>query len=1785
MFRFILSIILFGIQCLSANLVSRENDPASFVENVSTINGDYTELEIDLTIPAPDSLIISRFYSSKDNLQTATFGGWRFNQQCFLRMQKDPKNQTYKTSEGTFEKYFVYVGDSDGSMLTYTGWINLAKLNKRISFHLEPRGIVNTSRGDISCWTNLKNNELYYDPQKDNFELYLCSEGKRFYTKIGESYLLTNEILPSGNKIFYEFDKESHVAFIKETNACENKELAWVKFEYGDDVYVETSDGKTAEYQFQKNDSSDIKLLTHVTRSNKPEVTYQYLVRDNHALLVAKDFPEGRFVQIDYDAIHRVKSIVTPNTSSRTRVVCFAYGKNYTEVTDSGDRKSVYKFNEYDQLTAIEQYLNCSLYRVHKKSWGTRGDNFGNLLSSSVEDAEGNVFYHKYFVYDDIGNVCEEHEYGDFSGKKSSPIIFDENGLLENRAEHIKYCSYFSGKDTHGFFQKDSGGSGVKYWYKKGTNLLIKKFILTNGSAESENESCKSEIKQRYFYFYNEDAALVKLIVDDGVEVDLDDLEDVTERRITNIIAKQELPNVGAPEAVEQMFTSERMKSEVLLGKTLNHFDVQGNVISQDIYDAEGVFRYSINKSFKNGLVAWETDPIGNETNYSYDANHNLVEISCSDTGISTEYIYDLGNRITRTIRTDKSGNSRETQIMYDSAGYKSAEVDEFGNETIYTNDSLGRPMKITYPEVSNGVHSSIEPTYTYAYDLFDNPISVTDPLGRTIIKSYNIKGKIAEINYLDGSQELFRYDSGGNLQSHYSRDKILEVFDYDYLGRVENISYYPRHDEDFEDKDEFQKKYFGYSAFHKISEKSYGHKETVYSYARGNLSSLKQGDRKVDFLYDSLGRLVGVKKWKSENSFTLEIKELDFLDRVIEERVEDSFGKVLTKTKFIYNDFGKLSQVIGYPQNIESILMQYDYDGFGRLTKTTNATGDATQFFHDDLYVNEWGQKGQKRTQVNSKGIQTIEIVDNGGNLIQTIKKDKSENVLSSFKTSYDCFGDKILEGSQNIAYERQNGRLMSIVLGKNTENQTDIKFEYDVNGQIGKKYSPGFPEPISYAYDNRANLAEVSYKEDGKLTKIRLEHNRDGLLTRQGQNSTQGAFSVDYEYNSDGLLFLERTKDEFGVYEVNRTYDGEGKIKTLGLPDGSLIEYDYEGPFVQAIFRLKKNKKEMYNYRVASRDLMGNILEEILPGSCGARIQNWDEAGRRTEIITDFFRDRAVYDQSGYIKKREVVYDGEAETLEYAYDDLGQLTTENFDVECTYTYDSIGNRLKSNNSVYEVNSLNQLVKAEGASYTFHLNGNLASKIVGPKAWTYKSNPLGQIVSIEDPNQKKTSFIYDLAGRRLSKRMGNQSKKPKVLRFFYLNNTEIGSLDEKGNIIELKVPSDPNNPEAPCIAIELKKEIYVPMQDLQNNVACLVSPQNREIVETYRYSAYGEEWIEDSAGQSVTDSKLDNPWRYHSKRIDKETGLVWFGFRYYDPEIGRWISPDPAWTIDGCNLYTYVHNNPNNYTDHFGLLSEDEPCKCGYCVRNEGYCHCLAGIYDCPDCGCLGINCVHKHHAKFGSGLKSRVGGIAHGAADFVLLSLYDLQTSAIYMGSDEMNIDERTDMIEVIEQSQTEQMASIDDFLMDILYMDASDPVYQNYRSRTTIGLEVASLISGGYGLVKGVMAFNKLAKIPREMTKIAKNISKISENPLQGTRYTQKVLRQMQPTLKTGYPDFHGFPRIVDNYANLGAEELICGRDGVNRLRISLKGGYQELDGHFEWIIEADKSINHRLFVVDP
>jgi len=89
------------------------------------------------------------------------------------------------------------------------------------------------------------------------------------------------------------------------------------------------------------------------------------------------------------------------------------------------------------------------------------------------------------------------------------------------------------------------------------------------------------------------------------------------------------------------------------------------------------------------------------------------------------------------------------------------------------------------------------------------------------------------------------------------------------------------------------------------------------------------------------------------------------------------------------------------------------------------------------------------------------------------------------------------------------------------------------------------------------------------------------------------------------------------------------------------------------------------------------------------------------------------------------------------------------------------------------------------------------------------------------------------------------------------------------------------------------------------------------------------------------------SPWRFASKRFDPESGLIFFGRRYYSPTVGRFLTPDPIGFTDGPNLYSYVHNCPLILVDPYGLLTQEEVLESSLFIAEEAVSGYMEGSED----------------------------------------------------------------------------------------------------------------------------------------------------------------------------------------------------------------------------------------------
>src|SRR5262249_18496214 len=102
---------------------------------------------------------------------------------------------------------------------------------------------------------------------------------------------------------------------------------------------------------------------------------------------------------------------------------------------------------------------------------------------------------------------------------------------------------------------------------------------------------------------------------------------------------------------------------------------------------------------------------------------------------------------------------------------------------------------------------------------------------------------------------------------------------------------------------------------------------------------------------------------------------------------------------------------------------------------------------------------------------------------------------------------------------------------------------------------------------------------------------------------------------------------------------------------------------------------------------------------------------------------------------------------------------------------------------------------------------------------------------------------------------------------------------------------------------------------DANGNVTSLIDG-NQSVVASYRYDPFGN--IISKSG-TLSDA---NVYRYSSKEVHVNSGMYYYGFRFYDPNLQRWINRDPILENGGINLFGYVDNRAINFVDTFGLIS-----------------------------------------------------------------------------------------------------------------------------------------------------------------------------------------------------------------------------------------------------------------------
>ncbi len=541
----------------------------------------------------------------------------------------------------------------------------------------------------------------------------------------------------------------------------------------------------------------------------------------------------------------------------------------------------------------------------------------------------------------------------------------------------------------------------------------------------------------------------------------------------------------------------------------------------------------------------------------------------------------------------------------------------------------------------------------------------------------------------------------------------------------------------------------------------------------------------------------------------------------------------------------------------------------------------------------------------------------------------------------SYDKWGNltKVTVGGKTLkesTYHDITGEMLTSLLPFGDK----LNYSYDICGRVTEIKDDDGNSLVKYTYDGQGNISKI-IDNVGHLTSEYGYDSIGRLLYQIGYNwGTNRDRSSSYSYDSYGRL--TEHKFSFGTLYTNRIneyhYNSDGTLKYMTTGNGDRIDVTYD-----AFNRVTKNTYDItdvdysqrFTYASSSEGNATPLISKIIYNDGTKDLTSsetkYDGAYNVTELWIDSSKDAWFeYDSAHRLKKANYA---NGWTYEYTYDNRGNILTKK------KTYRSTG-ETSTINYGYGGTQADALKSYGGKSFTYNAYGYPTSYNNG-SAYTFSWDKYGNL-SGATKGSKTLSYSYDISGLRTSKAISGGLN----WTYYYDGDRLIGQVCSDGTAIMFNYGTDGEMFGFSRMVNGYQYDYYY-VKNAQGDVLKVMN-QNMDIVARYYYDAWGAiRQVQDGDGNIISDTTSQNcianinPIRYRGYYYDIETGLYYLQTRYYDPEIGRFISRDSYEYIGAngdlgsFNLFAYCSNNPVNGYD-----------PCGTCF------HHLDIWNDCDKCG-----------------------------------------------------------------------------------------------------------------------------------------------------------------------------------------------------------------------------------------
>jgi RHS repeat-associated protein len=536
---------------------------------------------------------------------------------------------------------------------------------------------------------------------------------------------------------------------------------------------------------------------------------------------------------------------------------------------------------------------------------------------------------------------------------------------------------------------------------------------------------------------------------------------------------------------------------------------------------------------------------------------------------------------------------------------------------------------------------------------------------------------------------------------------------------------------------------------------------------------------------------------------------------------------------------------------------------------------------------------------------------------------------------------------------YDR-SGRALTIIDGSGTRS-----FAYHASGQFQTEtYTSGLLNGIATTrtYDSLDRLSGLSVPS---VTANVYGYDDASRL----QLVTNGAFSAAYGYLADSPLVATVTHTQSGATRLvtAKTYDRLNRFASITNTHASATgpgpRHAYAYNSANQRTRATREDDSYWSY---AYDPLGQVTSgtKYLPGDTAALglsfAYSHDDIGNRqtttansrstayTATLLNAYATRTV---PGAIDVTGAATPTATVTVSL---DGGLPQPVSRQGESFYTQFSADNSAAPRQATLKVTGVKNLIGPAGEdavteitktaflartpeTFSHDADGNLTAD----GRWLYSWDAENRLIALETqptavtagvPRQK-LEFSYDVQGRRIAKKVSNWNGAAYTIatetRYIYDGwnlLAEMNALAANAPIrtyvwgLDLSGSTQGAGGVGGLLAINSGTATYAAAFDGNGNVSALVNAADGTLAARYDYNAFGERVITDGP------AALINPFRFSTKYEDPESGLLYYGFRYYNPNTGRWPSRDPLEENGGLNLLGFVSNDPNNRIDPLGL-------------------------------------------------------------------------------------------------------------------------------------------------------------------------------------------------------------------------------------------------------------------------